>query len=124
MTDELDPGLRRLFASTAESPADEAFIVGVTAKTSRERRLLLLGRALAGGLLLAVIVAAAGTGLVAALNQGVGAVTVLVITSPTGWAAGLALALAVVVCVRTLKPLAVWGRPWSRPCGRNQGATL
>ena len=105
MTDELDPGLRRLFASTAEAPADEAFVAAVTMKTSRERRLLMFGRVLAFAVFVAVMVAVAAMGLVTMLNQGVGAITTLVSTSPVGWAAGLALALAIVVCVRTLTPL-------------------
>jgi len=105
MTDELDPGLRRLFAQTAEAPADEAFLAGVTAKTSRERRLALLARALVWGLVLAAILAAAAMGLVTTLNQGLGKVAALVTTSPVGTAAGLAIALAALVCVRTLTPL-------------------
>ena len=110
MSDELDPGLRRLFASTAESPADEAFVAAVTATTSRERRLRMLGRVLAGFVLGAAILALA-TSLLPTLNQGVGAVTALVTTSPAGMAAGLAIALAAFVCVRTLAPLLRLGRP-------------
>ena len=105
MTDELDPGLRRLFAQTAEAPADEAFVASVTAKTSRERRLVMLGRTLAWALIVAAILAAATMGLVTTLNQGLGKVAALVTASPTGMAAGLAIALAAFVCVRTLTPL-------------------
>ena len=43
MSNELDPGLKRLFAETAEHPADEAFVSAVTARTSREGRIALSG---------------------------------------------------------------------------------
>ena len=58
MNDELDPVLRRLFAETAERPADEAFVTAVTARTARARLRPSLGRAAAGALVLAAIVAA------------------------------------------------------------------
>ena len=105
MTSELDPGLRRLFAATAESPADEAFVAAVTVRTAREARLVLMGRVLACALALAALIAATETGIVAALNQGLGAVAALVVGTPAGWAAGLAIALAAAVCVRTIAPL-------------------
>ena len=111
MNDELDPGLRRLFAETAESPADEAFVAGVTARTSRERRVMLVLRPLAGGLLLAVILAALATGLGVALNQSRAVIAPLVSASPAGWAAGLALAFAGAVLVRTLAPVFARVRP-------------
>ena len=105
MSDELDPGLRRLFAATAEAPADEAFVAAVSARTRRERRLALLGRVLAGALIVALVFAAAAAGLASALNQSLGAVASVLSASSVGWAAGLSLALAGVVCVRTLAPL-------------------
>ena len=110
MSDELDPGLRRLFAATAENPADEAFVAAVAAKTAYERRLILAGQALGGLLLAAVVLAAAATGLPQALNKGLGVIASLVTTPPLGWAAGLALAVALLVAVRTLTPLVRLGR--------------
>ena len=111
MTDELDPGLRRLFAATADSPADEAFVAGVTVRTSRERRLVMLTRVLAASLVASLIIAAVAMGLIQILNQGLGAVATLVGASPVGWVAGLGLALAGVVCVRTLAPVVARMRP-------------
>jgi len=110
MSDELDPGLRRLFAATAEHPADEAFVAAATARAARERRLGALGRALAGALLSALILAAVTTGLGTAMNLGLNAIGALTTASPAGWAAGLALVLAVAVCARALAPLAGLGR--------------
>ena len=105
MNDQLDPGLRRLFAETAEAPADEAFVAAVTARTSRERRIMSVLRPLAGGLLLAVSLAALATGLGVALNQSRAVIAPLVSASPAGLAAGLALAFAAAVCARTLTPI-------------------
>ena len=105
MSDELDPGLRRLFASTAEHPADEAFVAQVSRRASRERRLMVLVRALGGGLLLAVVVAALASGLAVAVNQSRAVIAPLVSASPMGWIAGLALAFAGAVLVRTLAPV-------------------
>ena len=105
MNDELDPGLRRLFASTAETPADEAFVAAVTARTSREGRIMSVLRPLAGGLLLAVSLAALAIGLGVVLNQSRAVIAPLVNASPVGLAAGLALAFAGMVCVRTLTPI-------------------
>jgi hypothetical protein len=104
MSDELDPGLRRLFAETSDTPADEAFVQGVTARTSRERKLRWAGRGLIGVATLALL-AVIATALAPMLEKGAGSLTTLVSTSPVGWAVGLALALAGVVCVRTLAPL-------------------
>ena len=111
MNDELDPGLRRLFAATAENPADEAFVAGVTARTSLERRIMSVLRPLAGGLLLAVSLAALATGLGVALNQSRAVIAPLVSASPVGLAAGLALAFAGVVLFRTLAPVFTQMRP-------------
>ena len=106
MSDELDPGLRRLFASTAEAPADEAFVAGVTARTSKERRLVVLGRAVAVALSAALILGALAAVLAPALNLVTGSIAAMVNTSPFGWVAGLALVFAAAVCVRALTPLA------------------
>ena len=105
MTNELDPDLRRLFAQTAEAPADEAFVAGVARRTSRERRILALVRPLAMGLVMAAVLAVLASGLGLLLSQSQGVVTTLVRASPLGWASGLALALAGAVLVRTLAPL-------------------
>ena len=113
MNNELDPGLRRLFAETAEAPADEAFVAAVTARTSRERRVMMFVRPLAAGLLLSLILAALATGLGVALNQSRAVIAPLVSASPAGWAAGLALAFAGVVLFRTLAPVIGW-RGWSQ----------
>ena len=110
MNDQLDPGLRRLFAETAEAPADEAFVAAVTSRTSHERRIMMLLRPLAGGLLLAVVLASLATGLGVVLNQSRAVIAPLISASPVGWAAGLALALAGAVLVRTLAPVIRLGR--------------
>ena len=110
MSDELDPGLRRLFAETADSPADEAFVGAVTARTSRERKLGLVARTLIGVAALALLALFAAV-LAPMLEKSAGSVTALVTASPAGWAAGLALALAGAVCVRTLAPLLPRLRP-------------
>jgi len=101
MSDELDPGLRRLFAETAEASADEAFVQGVADRTGRERRLRLLVRIMLAMAAVALLVLFA-TALAPMLEAAVGWVTVLVTSSPMGWATGLALILASVICVRTL----------------------
>jgi hypothetical protein len=104
MNDALDPDLRRLFAATADHPADEAFVAAVTAQT-RPRRPMLL-RTLWGS---AVVVAlAAGLGLAA--SQASTLIGPLVSGSPVGWGVGLALAGAGALCVRVLGPLAGLGR--------------
>jgi hypothetical protein len=105
MSDEFDPGLRRLFAETAEAPADEAFVAAVTKRTSRERRFMMVARPLAAGLVLAMILAVLATGLGLALRLSQGAIMALVTSSPLGWIAGLALAFAGLVVVRTVGPL-------------------
>ena len=105
MSDELDPGLRRLFAETAEHPADEGFVSAVAVRTSRRRRMMLGVRALALALLVAAAVGglAAGFGLV--LDQSAGMITALGSAPTLGWAAGLALVLAGAVCVRVASRL-------------------
>ncbi len=103
---ELDPGLRRLFAETAEAPADEAFVAAVSARTSRQRRIMMFVRPLLRGLFAATVLAILATALGLAFNQGQAVIAALVSSSPLGWVAGLALALAGVVCVRALSPLA------------------
>ena len=104
MSDEIDPGLRRLFAATAEEPADEAFVVAVSGRTSRLRRLTTFGWGLAlvlAAVALATLAAAFGAAIgraAPALVQ-VGAVLA---ASPVGWAAALALTAAGAVCARAL----------------------
>ena len=110
MSDELDPGLRRLFAATADSPADEAFVAEVTVKTARERRLVVLRRTLAGVAALAAFLAAMAAGGQRALGREAAEIASLVGASPVGWATGLALVFAGVVCVRALAPLLSRGR--------------
>ncbi len=44
------------------------------------------------------------------LEKSAGSITALVTGSPVGWAAGLALALAGAICVRTLAPLVAMRR--------------
>jgi hypothetical protein len=105
MNDELDPGLKRLFAETAEPPADEAFVTAVSHRTSSERRILMVARALAGGLIATLVIAALATGLGIALNESRAVVADLVDSSPMGWTAGLALVFSGAVLVRTLSPV-------------------
>ena len=106
MNDELDPGLRRLFAETAGSPADESFVAAVAVRTSRERRVMMIVRPLVGGLFAAAILGVLATALGLVFEHGQAAVTAVVNASPLGWVAGLALALAGAVCVRALAPVA------------------
>jgi hypothetical protein len=104
MSDEFDPGLRRLFAATAEEPADDAFVSAVTVRASRERRWGLFAWAvglLAFAVVLALVIAVLGP----VLEQSAGLVARMIAGTPLGWAAGLALAVAGFVCVRLLAPL-------------------
>jgi hypothetical protein len=103
MSDDLDPALRRLFAETAEHPADEAFVAAVAGRTARQGPALrrLAAAALPAAALTAAVVVA---GLV--LRQGFAVITPLLTASPLGMAAGLALAFAGAVCVGLLAPLA------------------
>ena len=105
MSDELDPGLRRLFAETAEHPADEAFVSAVTNRTSREGLFVLITRRLAPAIvpIVAPVALAATLALVAGLSAGL--ITPLVDASPAGLAAGLGFAIAGVICFRLLSPL-------------------
>jgi len=103
MNDELDPDLRRLFAATADYPADDAFLASVAAKTAPRRPML---RALAAALPASAVVIALALGLGVAIDQASAWIAPLVNGSPFGWAAGLALAAAGVVCFRLLAPLA------------------
>jgi len=104
MNDELDPDLRRLFAATADHPADEAFVAAVAAHTPPRRPILL--HALSG----AAVVIALSIGLGLAASQVSALIGPLMNGSPVGWAAGLALALAGAAGVRVLGPLAGLGR--------------
>jgi len=106
MSDELDPGLRRLFAETADDPADEAFVAAVTARTATEPRIGLTVRRLTAGSLPALTLGAVAAGLGLALQQGSRMITPLMSGSPVGMAAGLALAVAGLICFRLLAPLA------------------
>jgi len=101
MSNELDPGLRRLFASTAERPADEAFVSAVAARTAGLNWRAPIVRGLATALFLAV--AAAGLGLV--VDQGARAILPLLNPSPASGAVGLGLVIAGVICFRLLEPL-------------------
>ena len=106
MSEELDPGLRRLFAETAEYPADEAFVAAVTERTASEPRLGFKARRLAAGLLPTLALGAVAAGLGLALQQGSQVIMPLLTASPAGVAAGLGLAVAGLVCFRLLAPLA------------------
>jgi len=105
MSDELDPGLRRLFAATAEHPADEAFVADVTATTERQRRAISLRPALRDALRDGAFAGALAAGIGLVLNQASAPIAALVNASPLGWAAGLTLVAAGVVCVRVIAPL-------------------
>jgi anti-sigma factor RsiW len=100
MTDELDPDLRRLFAATADYPADDAFVAAVAHKTAPRRP-----GVLAHALLTGAIVAALAAGLGLALGQVANWIGPLATASPFGYVAGLALVVAGAVCVRVLAPL-------------------
>lgn len=104
MSDELDPVLKRLFAETAEHPADEAFVAVVTARTARAGRLG-LARPVGAALVGAVGVAALALGLGLAVSQ----IAPVLNASPMGTAAALALVLAGLVYGRLLTPL-LWRR--------------
>jgi hypothetical protein len=93
MTDEIDPDLRRLFAATADPPADEAFVAAVTARTARLRLLT----AVAWGLGLILLAAA-----LAVSAPVFGRMTAALALSPFGWVAGLALAGSGALCARVL----------------------
>jgi hypothetical protein len=106
MSDDLDPGLRRLFAETAEYPADEAFVAAVTQRTANAPRIGPAVRRLAAGSVSALTLGAVAAGLGLALQQGAGVIMPLLNASPVGMAAGLGLAVAGLVCFRLLAPLA------------------
>ena len=100
MTDELDPGLRRLFAATAEDPADEAFVAEATARTARRRRLAMIGWAL--GLL---ALAAVATALAPVIGRAAAVpiqFSAALLATPFGWAAALALTVAGALAARAL----------------------
>ncbi len=108
MSDELDPGLKRLFAQTAEYPADDAFVSAVTARTARESRIALIARRLAPTLGAAVTLGVLASVLGLVLDQSAKVIAPLLTASPVGLAAGLGLAVAGLVCFRLLAPLASW----------------
>ncbi len=112
MSDELDPGLRRLFAETAEHPADEAFVSAVKTRTSRERLIVLITRQAAVGIIFALALGALAAFLGVVLDMSARVITPQLTTSPIGLAAGLGLAVAGFVCFRLLSPLAL-----QRPAG-------
>ena len=105
MSDELDPGLRRLFAQTAEYPADEPFVSAVTTRTSRGKAAL-IARWLAPVAIEAVSLGALAAALGLVLDQSAKVIAPLLTASPAGLAAGLGLAIAGMVCFRLLAPLA------------------
>ena len=105
MRDELDPDLRRLFAATEEAPADETFVAGVVKRTSRERRILMIGRIVALSVCAAVLALALALAFGLVVSQSAGALLPVLTAGPIGWFASLALALAGYVCVRSLRPL-------------------
>ena len=107
MSDPFEPGLRRLFASTAEHPADEAFVSAVTTRTSREGRIALIAWRLAPTFITTMALGALAAGLGLVLDQSAKVITPLVDASPVGLAAGLGLAIAGLVCFRLLAPLAL-----------------
>lgn len=109
MSNELDPGLKRLFAETAEHPADEAFVAAVTTRTSREGRIALIAWRLAPAVVIAVGLGALAIALGLALDQSARLISSLVSASPAGYANGLGLVVAGFVCFRLLAPLA-WRR--------------
>jgi hypothetical protein len=104
MKDELDPDLRRLFAATADYPADEVFVASVAARTAGRRPIVLRTLPVAA----LVIALAAGLGLAAI--QVMPLIAPLFDGSPIGWAVGLALAAAGAACLRTVGPLTGLGR--------------
>ena len=108
MSDELDPGLKRLFAQTAEHPADEAFVSTVSTRTSRDGRIALIGWRLGAAFIVAVALGGLAGALGLVLNQSASLIAPLVNASPAGCATGLALVLAGVICIRGLAPLAAW----------------
>jgi hypothetical protein len=103
MNDELDPGLRRLFAATADYPADEAFVAEVTAKTVGLRP---TGHGMPAALVRGAVVGVLAAALGLALAEAAGPITSLVTATPFGPVTGLALLAAGFVCVRALAPLA------------------
>ena len=108
MSDEIDPDLKRLFALTAEPPADEAFVAMVAAKTARLRLLAVAGWSL-GLILLAAVLAAGATWFGVAISQVVAApgwLSTALAASPFGWVAALALTGAGAVCWRAMAQIA------------------
>ena len=106
MNDELDPGLRRLFASTAEHPADEAFVSAVTTRTSRERLIGLIARGMAAQLAFTLGLGALAAVVGVVLDQSAKMIAPLLNASLLGLATGLGLAVAGLVCFRLLALLA------------------
>jgi hypothetical protein len=105
MSDDLDPGLRRLFAQTAQHPADEAFVAEVSARTARVHRPSPIARQLALRCVTALAFAAAVGGVGLALQQAAAVIAPLITPSPIGIVTGLALTLGGAICVRLLAPL-------------------
>src|SRR5690348_4995451 len=106
MSDELDPHLRRLFAETAEHPADETFVEAVAAATARQGRLSPSLRPLAGAARSAATLVAAAAVAGLALQQSFPVIAPLLTASPAGVAASLGLVVAGLACLLALAPLA------------------
>jgi hypothetical protein len=105
MSDDLDPGLKRLFALTAEPPADEAFVAAVEARTSRERLVSMALRGLGLTLALALGVAILAIAFRLVAGEGAAALGPLAASlAATGYGsiAALGLVIAAAVCGRAL----------------------
>ena len=101
MSDALDPGLKRMFAEAADSPADEAFVAGVKRGMAPRPWLAWLGpiQAAAGVVVAATILAllAPWLGLALALASDAGAQAAVALGPAALTVAALALAAAVLV---------------------------
>lgn len=101
MSDALDPGLKRMFAEAADSPADEAFVAGVKRGMAPRPWLAWLGpmQAAAGVVVAATILAllAPWLGLALALASDAGAQAAAALGPAALTVAALALAAAVLV---------------------------
>jgi hypothetical protein len=107
MSDQIDPGLKRLFVATAEEPSDEVFVAAVGARTSRLRRLAAIGWGLSLVVAVAVLAVIAPT-FAAAISRPAGAlgqIPAALSATPFGSIATLALFAAGALCVRALAGL-------------------
>jgi hypothetical protein len=109
MSDDLDPGLKRLFALTAEHPSDEAFVARAASSARRERlaSTVLRGLGLALALALLAAVLAIAFRLVAVEGAAVfGQLAASLASTPFGALGALGLLIAGAVCWRALTQLA------------------